>query len=164
MNEVWPGQPFPLGATWDGGGTNFSLFSEHAERVELCLFDDADNETCIELVERTADNWHGYVPGVGPGQRYGYRVHGPYAPQEGHRFNPSKLLLDPYAKSIDDGVDWKAANVLPYVPTGAEDADLELDDEDDAQAIPKCIVIDQSFDWEGDERLEIPWNETVIYE
>src|SRR5205085_240630 len=126
--------------------------------------DDADNETPIELVERTADNWHGYVPGVGPGQRYGYRVHGPYAPEEGHRFNPSKLLLDPYAKSIDGAVDWNAANTLPYVQTGAEDADLQPDDEDDADAIPKCVVIDPSFDWEGDTRLEIPWNETVIYE
>ena len=117
MTEIWPGRPFPLGATWDGGGTNFSLFSEHAERVELCLFDDDDDETRIEVTQRRALNWHCYLPGVGPGQRYGYRVHGPYAPLEGHRFNPAKLLIDPYAKAIDGVVDWAHdANVLPYVP------------------------------------------------
>jgi isoamylase len=162
--EVWPGRPFPLGPDWDGQGTNFSLFSENAERVELCLFDDAGaNETRVEMHERTAFNWHCYLPGVGPGQCYGYRVHGPYAPEEGHRFNPAKLLLDPYAKSIDGTVDWGAANTLPYVPN-AEDADLEPDGEDDAAAIPKCVVIDPSFDWEGDEQLDTPWHETVIYE
>ena len=116
---VWPGEPFPLGATWDGGGTNFSLFSEHAERVELCLFDDDGDETRVEVTQRTAHNWHCYLPDVGPGQRYGYRVHGPYAPAEGQRFNPAKLLIDPYAKAIDGVVDWSHdANVLPYVPTG----------------------------------------------
>ena len=94
MTEVWPGQPYPLGATWDGGGTNFSVFTEHAEWVELCLFDEEDNETSIEMTERRAQNWHCYLPDVGPGQRYGYRVHGPYAPHEGHRFNPAKLLID----------------------------------------------------------------------
>ena len=96
--KVWPGQPFPLGATWDGEGTNFSLFSEHAERVELCLFDD-DQETRVELHEVTAHNWHCYIPGIGPGQRYGCRVHGPYDPAGGHRFNANKLLIDPYAKA-----------------------------------------------------------------
>ena len=106
MSDVWPGHPFPLGATWDGGGTNFSLFTEHAEGVELCLFDDEDNETRIPLTQRTALNWHCYLPEVGPGQRYGFRVAGPYAPEHGHRFNPAKLLLDPYAKSIDGVVDW----------------------------------------------------------
>ena len=118
MREVWPGDPFPLGATWDGGGTNFSLFSENATRVELCLFDADDVEERIELHERTAFNWHCYLPLVGPGQRYGYRVHGPYAPAEGHRFNPCKLLLDPYAKSIEGPIRFDAGNVLPYVPTG----------------------------------------------
>ena len=98
--EVWPGSPFPLGAAWDGEGTNFSIFSEHAKRVVLCLFDDNDEETCVELTERTSFNWHCYLPGVHAGQRYGYRVHGPYDPQSGHRFNPAKLLMDPYAKSI----------------------------------------------------------------
>jgi isoamylase len=165
MTEVWPGRPFPLGATWDGTGTNFSLFSEHAERVELCLFDDEDNETCVPIKERTALNFHCYLPGVGPGQRYGFRVYGPYAPAEGHRFNPAKLLTDPYAKAIDGVVDWAHdANVLPYVPTGDEDADLELDDEDDSAAVPKSVVVDQNFDWEGDRPPRVPFADTVIYE
>ena len=165
MRPLWPGRPYPLGATWDGEGTNFSLFSEHASRVELCLFDDAGNEERLELRERTALNWHGYVPGVGPGQRYAYRVHGPWAPQEGHRFNPSKLLLDPYAKAIEGAIDFGAANTLPYVP-GGEDADLEIDATDDAAAIPKCIVVDERFDWQDDDavRPRIPWHEAVIYE
>ena len=94
MRQVWPGAPFPLGATWDGEGTNFSLFSEHAERVELCLFGDGGEER-VPLDERNAFNWHGYLPGVGPGQRYGYRVHGHYRPRDGHRFNAAKLLIDP---------------------------------------------------------------------
>ena len=158
-----PGRPFPLGAIWDGGGTNFSLFSEHAQRVELCLFGDDGGETRVDLTEVTAFNWHGYLPGVGPGQRYGYRVHGPYAPQEGHRFNPAKLLIDPYAKAIEGPVDWDAGNVLPYVPNGG-DADLEADDEDDADAIPKSVVVDPRFDWEGDAPPAIPFPETVIYE
>ncbi|MDQ3849034.1 MAG: glycogen debranching protein GlgX [Actinomycetota bacterium] len=164
MTEVWPGRPFPLGPRWDGEGTNFSLFSEHATRVELCLYDAQDLETRVELVERTAYTWHGYVPGVGPGQRYGYRVHGPYEPEQGHRFNPVKLLLDPYAKAIDGEVRWEAANTLPYVPDESDTADLEPDDEDDAEAIPKCLVVDGDFDWEGDRLLETPWSDTVIYE
>ncbi len=161
--SVWPGRPFPLGATWDGEGTNFSLFSESAEHVELCLFDAEDNEVSVPLAERTAFNWHCYLPGVGPGQRYAYRVYGPWAPEQGHRFNPSKLLIDPYAKAIEGAVGWEIANTLPYVP-GGEDADLEADDEDDAAAIPKCIVVDPTFDWEGDEHLNTPWHDTVIYE
>ena len=161
--EVWPGRPFPLGATWDGEGTNFSLFSEHAERVELCLFD-GDREARVELHDVTAHNWHCYLPGIGPGRRYGYRVHGPYDPASGHRFNPNKLLLDPYAKAIEGPVLWDLANVLPYVPSSAEDADLELDDEDDADAIPKCVVADPAFDWEDDRPPETPWTDTVIYE
>ncbi|HZE06820.1 MAG TPA: hypothetical protein VE127_16445, partial [Solirubrobacteraceae bacterium] len=100
MTEIWPGRPFPLGARWDGTGTNFSLFSEHAEGVQLCLFDEDGEETRIDVRGRRAHNWHCYLPGVGPGQRYGYRVHGPYAPGEGHRFNANKLLIDPYAKAI----------------------------------------------------------------
>jgi glycogen operon protein len=161
---TWPGRPFPLGATWDGGGTNFSLFSEHAERVELCLFDDEEHETRVPLDERTAHVWHGYLSGVGPGRRYAYRVHGPWAPERGHRFNPAKLLIDPYAKAIDGVVDHRVANTLPYVPTGAPDADLEPDDEDDAVAIPKCVVVDPSFDWEGDRHPVTPWADTIIYE
>jgi glycogen operon protein len=162
--NAWPGEPFPLGATWQGEGTNFSLFSENAERVELCLFDDKDVETRIELTERTAFNWHGYVPGVGPGHRYGYRVHGPYAPHEGHRFNPVKLLIDPYAKAIEGHVRWNRANVFPYAWKGTLDDDLEPDATDDAIAIPKSIVIDPGFDWEGDEPPRIPWSDTIIYE
>jgi isoamylase len=165
MTEVWPGSPFPLGTTWDGGGTNFSLFSEFADGVELCLFDDDGEETRIELTERHALNWHCYLPGVGPGQRYGYRVRGSYAPADGHRFNPAKLLIDPYAKAIEGTVDWAHdANVLPYVATGSEDADLELDDEDDAAAMPKSVVIDDAFLWEGDRPPRIPFARTVIYE
>jgi glycogen operon protein len=163
---LWPGRPFPLGATWDGEGTNFALFTENAERVELCLFDDDGEEERYELHERMAFNWHGYLPGVGPGQRYGYRVHGRYDPGAGYRFNPAKLLIDPYAKAIGGAVDWDAANVLPYVLSGDPDADLEVDDEDDAAAIPKCRVINPAFDWEDDEwvRPRTPWHETVIYE
>ena len=123
--NVWPGKPFPLGPTWDGQGTNFALFTENAESVELCLFDENGNETRVELTDYTSHNWHCYIPDVGPGQRYGYRVHGPYDPARGHRFNPNKLLIDPYAKSIEGPILWEAANVLPYVPTGGEDADVD---------------------------------------
>jgi isoamylase len=165
MSEVWPGRPFPLGATWDGSGTNFSLFSEHAEAVELCLYDEDGEETRIEVTQRRALNWHCYLPGVGPGQRYGWRVHGPYAPEQGQRFNPAKLLIDPYAKSIEGIVDWAHdANVLPYVPDGTQDADLEIDDEDDAPAVPKSVVIDDAFQWEGDRPPRIPFAQSVIYE
>jgi len=165
VSEVWPGSPFPLGAVFDGEGTNFSLFSEHAQRVELCLFDDGGKEERVDLLERTAFNWHGYLPGVGPGQCYAYRVHGEWRPTDGHRFNPSKLLLDPYAKAIAGPIDYGAANTLPYVP-GGDDADLALDDVDDAAAMPKCVVIDASFDWEHDDvvRPRTPWHEAVIYE
>jgi isoamylase len=161
VSEIWPGRPFPLGATWDGQGTNFSLFSEHAERVELWLFDE---ERRLELTERTAFNWHGYLPGVGPGQRYGYRVHGPYEPEEGRRFNPAKLLIDPYAKAIDGPVRWDRANVFPYTPDGTDTADLEADDEDSADAVPRSVVVDTDFDWEGDRRPGTPWSDVVIYE
>jgi isoamylase len=162
--EAWPGKPYPLGPTWDGNGTNFAIFSENAERVELCFFDEHDVETRIELTEREAFSWHCYLPGIGPGQRYGYRVHGPYDPANGKRFNPAKLLIDPYAKAIEGGVDWGAANVLPYVPSMDEDADLHDDDEDSAPAIPKCVVVDPSFDWGDDRPPDHPWHEMVIYE
>ncbi len=161
---AWPGTPFPLGATCDGNGTNFSLFSEHAEAVELCLFDDEGEETRIALAERTAFNWHGFVPGIGPGQRYGYRVHGRYAPLEGHRFNGGKLLIDPYAKAIDGDVAWDRANVFPYRSRGTPDDDLEPDPEDDAAAIPKAVIVDPAFDWDGDAQPQIPWSDTIIYE
>jgi isoamylase len=163
VREVWPGAPYPLGATWDGNGTNFSLFSEHAERVELCLFD-GEAEERVSLVERNAFNWHAYLPGVGPGQRYGFRVHGHYRPEAGLRFNAAKLLIDPYAKAIEGAVDWSAGHVFPYVMDGSEDADLRADGQDDAAAIPKCVVVDPSFDWEDDTPPNTPWSGTVIYE
>ncbi|MDQ3956757.1 MAG: glycogen debranching protein GlgX [Actinomycetota bacterium] len=161
--EIWPGRPFPRGATWDGGGTNFSLFSENADAVELCLFDDSGTETRLALREITAHNWHGYVPGVGPGQRYGYRVHGPWKPQDGRRFNPSKLLLDPYALAIDGDVDW-GPEVFPYAMGSGPDADLTSDEADDAARMPKSVVVDGSFYWGDDAPLQTPWHETVIYE
>ncbi|HYO61287.1 MAG TPA: glycogen debranching protein GlgX, partial [Actinomycetota bacterium] len=160
--ETWPGGPFPPGATWDGGGTNFSLYSENADAVELCLFDDSGNETRLGLTEATAHYWHTYVPGVGPGQRYGYRVHGPWKPQDGLRFNPSKLLLDPYALAIDGDVDW-GPQIFAY-KLGDEAADLSYNDADDAAQMPKGVVIDGSFYWGDDAPLRIPWHETVIYE
>ena len=163
--EVWPGRPFPLGANWDGEGTNFSLFSENATSVELCLFDDGDDETRIPVTERTAFNWHCYLPGVKPGQRYGFRVDGPYEPLNGHRFNPAKLLIDPYAKAIEGPVLWNEANTLGYVPQdGDDDDDFERDDEDSAPAVPKAVVIDPHFDWQGDRPPKIPMHESVIYE
>ncbi len=165
MRRVWRGDPFPLGATWDGQGTNFSLFSERAERVELCLFDEDAGEDRIPIEDRTAHNWHCYLPGVGPGQRYGYRVFGPYDPERGLRFNPAKLLIDPYAKAIEGPIQWDQANALPYIPDpGNPDADLEPDDEDSAPAMPRCVVIDHQFDWQDDRPPARSWNETVIYE
>src|SRR6476619_2976332 len=156
----WPGEPFPLGPSWDGNGTNFSITSENAERVELCLFDDEGVETRFELPRQTAHNWHGFLPGGGPGQRYGYRVHGPWQPERGHRFNANKLLIDPYAKAIEGPVLWDRGRTLGY----ADGDDLVKDTTDDAPAIPKSVVIDPSFDWEGDELLRRPWDATVIYE
>ncbi|HEV3472887.1 MAG TPA: alpha-amylase family glycosyl hydrolase, partial [Actinomycetota bacterium] len=160
--EVWPGGRSELGANWDGEGTNFAVFSEHAEAVELCLFDEDGSETRIRLPEVTAFVWHGYVPGVGPGQRYGFRVHGPYDPEAGHRFNPNKVLIDPYARAVEGDVSWIPA-VYGY-ELGAADEDLKASAADDAAAMPKSVVVDGSFDWGGDRPLNIPWHETVIYE
>ena len=160
------GQAVPLGASWDGGGTNFSLFSEHAEAVELCLFDDGRRGDA-DRDDASAGRSTGTAtsPTSAPASATGIRVHGPYAPQEGRRFNPAKLLIDPYAKAIEGVVDWAHdANVLPYVPNGDENADLEPDDEDDAAAVPKSIVIDDAFFWEGDRPPRIPFADTVIYE
>lgn len=128
------------------------------------MFGDDGVETRLELARPTAFHWHGYLRGIHPGQRYGYRVHGPWAPQDGHRFNPDKLLIDPYALTIDGTVDWSAANTHPYPLTDEDDADLIRDEEDDAAAIPKSVVVDPAFDWEGDEQPGRPWNEMVIYE
>jgi isoamylase len=164
MNDIRPGRPFPQGSTWDGHGTNFSLFTEHADRVELCLIDDDGSERRYDVRDTTAFQYHIYLEGVGPGQRYGYRVYGPWAPERGLRFNPSKLLIDPYAKAIDGPVDWRAANTLPYRPGDGEDPDLEIDEQDDAAAIPASVVIDPEFDWEGDQPRRRRWSSTVIYE
>jgi glycogen operon protein len=164
-NNLWPGKPYPLGATWDGQGVNFALASENATAVELCLFDAADptRETRrVRLPERTDYIWHGYLPGVKPGQLYGYRVHGPFEPAEGHRFNPHKLLLDPYAKAIDGAINWSDA-MFAY-PFDAEEKDLAFSEGDDQGGIPKAVVIDESFDWEGDRRLEVPEHTSIIYE
>ncbi len=158
--KVWPGTPHPIGPVFDGSGTNFSLFSEIAERVELCLFDDQGNETRIDLPEVTGFCWHGYLPGIEPGQRYGYRVHGPWEPENGHRCNPAKLLIDPYAKAIEGQIQWDEA-VFPY----PFDAGFEVkSDSDSAPFMPRCVVHQPHFDWEGDRRLQIPWHETIIYE
>jgi isoamylase len=158
--KPWPGKPYPLGATYDGSGTNFSLFSEVAEKVELCLFDDEGKETRIRLPEVTALCWHGYLPGIEPGQRYGYRVHGPWNPRKGQRCNPAKLLLDPYAKAIEGDVNWSEA-VFPYRfhdPEGAPNED------DSAPFVPKSIVTNPFFGWGEDRSPRIPLHETVIYE
>jgi len=157
---------FPVGGNLGWDGTNFSLYAAEAEAVELCLFDETGAEERIRVSECSLHNWHCYLPGVGPGQLYGYRVFGRYSPQDGQRFNGAKLLIDPYAKAIDGGVDWSAANVLPYVPDAENpDADLEADDEDSAPAMPRCVVIDEQFDWgDDDRRPQHDWSRTVIYE
>jgi glycogen operon protein len=158
--KVWPGQPYPLGAVFDGSGTNFSLFSEIAERVELCLFDEEGAERRIDLPEVTGYCWHGYLPGIEPGQRYGFRVHGPWEPARGHRCNPSKLLLDPYAKAIDGQVQWNEA-VFPYI---FQRGPWIPNESDSAPFMPKGVVHQPHFDWSGDRRMKLPWHETVIYE
>ncbi|HET9575466.1 MAG TPA: glycogen debranching protein GlgX [Nitrospira sp.] len=163
--RIWPGSPYPLGATWDGEGVNFALFSENATAVELCLFDRPDDpqETHrIRIEECTDFVWHVYLPEVRPGQHYGYRVHGLYEPEAGHRFNPAKVLYDPYAKAIAGSVDWSEA--LFGYRIGDPKADLSLDDRDNAGSIPKCVVVDQAFTWGGDQLLRTPWDRTVIYE
>jgi len=157
-----PGKPYPLGATPTSKGTNFALFSEHATGVSVCFFDEAGHQTdCIGLRERTAFVWHGLIRGIRPGQRYGYRVEGPWQPEDGHRFNPSKLLVDPYAKALTGEVDWKAP-IFPYdTKTGN---DLTRDDRDSAAGVPKSIVIDSRFDWGDDAKPETPLADSVIYE
>ena len=164
LTAVWPGKPYPLGATWDGEGVNFALFAEHADKVELCLFDDSgrQEQQRIELGEKTDQIWHAYLPEVRPGQLYGYRVHGPYRPEEGHRFNPHKLLLDPYAKAIVGVVEWSDAQFGYRI--GSPQEDLSFSRRDSAPGMFKCQVIDPGFDWEGDRRPSVPWHRTVIYE
>jgi glycogen operon protein len=162
--RVLDGSPHKLGATWDGRGTNFALFSAHAEKVELCLFDPYGRRELDRspLPERTDDVWHGYLPDVLPGQLYGYRVYGPYAPERGHRFNPNKLLIDPYAKRLVGRIIWSDAH-FGY-RTGSAREDLSIDRRDNARGMPKAMVVDEAFTW-GDERQpQIPWHDTIIYE
>jgi glycogen operon protein len=163
--RVREGLPYPLGASWDGHGTNFALFSANATGVEICLFDqNGETEIArIELPEYTDEIWHGYLPDIGPGTLYGYRVHGPYAPAEGHRFNPNKLLLDPYARAHFGALKWDDA-CYGYT-IGHEDGDLSYDERDSAPFMPKCVVVDPDFDWRGQPgRCPVPWDRTVFYE
>jgi isoamylase len=158
-DHVWPGDSYPLGATYDGAGTNFALFSEIADQVELCLFDEDGAESRINLTEVEGFVWHCYLPGVGPGQRYGYRVHGPYEPAVGDRCNPAKLLLDPYAKAIEGNVDWNPA-VFAY-PFGEPD---RREDSDSAPYVPRSVVVNPFFNWDHDRAPRTPYHQTVIYE
>ncbi len=163
--RVWPGNPYPLGATWDGGGVNFALFSENATRVELCLFDspEATEETHrIKLPEYTDLVWHVYLPDVHPGQLYGFRVHGPYDPEQGHRFNPNKVLLDPYAKAIGRDLVWDDA--MCGYEIGAPEEDLSFDERDNAANAPLAVVIDPAFTWGDDRHPRTAPHKTVIYE
>ncbi len=157
--EVWPGQPYPLGATFDGAGTNVSIFSEVADAVEFCLFADDGTETRVALPESDGFVWHGYLPEVVAGQRYGFRVHGPWEPSRGQRANPAKLLLDPYSKAIDGTVAWGP----PVFPYKFDDPD-QPDDSDSAPSVPRSVVVSPFFDWRDDRHPRIPLNETVVYE
>src|SRR3569623_794042 len=164
--RVWPGRPYPLGATWDGAGVNFASFSEHATKVELCLFDSADateESYRITLPECTDMVWHGYFPDIEPGQLYGYRVHGPYEPQNGHRFNPNKLLQDTYARAIGRPLqEWKP-ELFGY-QLDHEEKDLTFDERDSAAHAPLGMVMDPTFDWGEDKAPQTPWYRTSIYE
>ncbi|RKG79252.1 glycogen debranching enzyme GlgX [Corallococcus exercitus] len=163
--EIWPGKPWPRGATFDGSGTNFAVYSQVATRVEVCLFDRADPTKELErfdLPSTTEFVWHGYVPDLEPGTLYGLRVHGPYEPEKGHRCNPHKLLVDPYAKALHGEVDWKQP-VFGY-PLDHPKKDLMRDERDSAAGMPKGVVVSDFFDWGNDRRLDIPWRKTVIYE
>ncbi|HVL71371.1 MAG TPA: glycogen debranching protein GlgX [Beijerinckiaceae bacterium] len=163
-SRVREGNPFPLGATWDGIGVNFALFSAHATKVELCLFDIEGRQEIerIELPEYTDEVWHGYLPDARPGTVYAYRVHGPYEPQAGHRFNPNKLLLDPYAKQLVGSLQWDHA-LFGYT-IGSPDKDLSFDERDSARFMQKCRVIDPAFTWGRERRPRVPWENTIVYE
>jgi glycogen operon protein len=163
-NSIEEGLPYPLGAHWNGRGTNFALFSANATKVEICLFDaPAGREVSrIELPEYTDQVFHGYLPDVGPGTFYGYRVHGPYEPAEGHRFNPNKLLLDPYARAHAGSLTWHPAVFGYHMESGD---DLSFDDRDSAPFMPKCVIVDPNFDWHGEPgRQDVPWDQTIVYE
>ena len=163
-SALWPGTAHPLGATWDGQGVNFAVFSEHAEAIELCIFDSRGRREVMRtrLPERTDFIWHGYLPDATPGTLYGFRVHGPYRPDQGHRFNPNRLLLDPYARAVVGKLRWTDAHFGYKV--GAPRADLTFDWRDNAPAMPKCRITDPAFDWEDDRRPDVPWSDTVVYE
>ena len=164
--KVYPGKPYPQGATWDGLGVNFALFAESAAKVELCLYERPEGKKLIAVIPMTEQTdlvWHAYLPEARPGDLYGYRVHGPYEPEKGLRFNPAKLLLDPYAKAIAGHILCDKDQLFGYI-VGHEAADLSRDDRDSAPFMPKCVVIDPTFDWEGDRQLRTPMHETVIYE
>ena len=163
-HKVWPGKPYPLGASWDGEGVNFALFSEHAKKVELCLFDPRGRREVARIVlpEQTDHVWHGYLPQARPGQLYGYRVHGPYQPENGHRFNPNKLLLDPYARSVQNRLRWHDSNFGYKI--GAKHEDLSFDWRDNAVLMPKSQVIDDRFDWGDDKPPAIAWSDSILYE
>jgi isoamylase len=158
--KIWPGLPYPLGASFDGEGTNFSVFSHIARRIELCLFDAEGRQLCVDLPEMSGYCWHGYLPEIGPGQRYGFRVHGPWDPTQGHRCNPAKLLLDPYAKAIEGSIAWHEA-VYPY---SLSDGPEHRNEADSAAFVPRSVVHSAAFEWEGDRPLRLPWHETIIYE
>jgi len=158
--RVWTGTPYPLGATWDGAGVNFAIFSENATGVELCLFAPDRGEDRVRMVERTDNVWHCYLPEARPGQRYGYRVDGPHDPGQGHRFNPHKLLLDPYTKRIDGALRWDDA-LFGYPVGGPDD---QRDDRDSAPYLPRCVVANEAFVWGHDRQLQTPWERTLIYE
>ena len=163
--RVWPGDPYPLGATWTGVGVNFALFSAHATKVELCLFDapDASNAgISIPLPEQTDMVWHAFLPDARPNQLYGYRVHGPYDPALGHRFNPNKVVMDPYAKSVARAVRW--SNEMFGYEVGHNDEDLSFDARDNAAFAPLAAVVDSAFTWGDDRPPHTPWRNTVIYE
>ncbi|MGK2966452.1 MAG: glycogen debranching protein GlgX [Tepidiformaceae bacterium] len=163
---VYPGHPYPLGATWDGSGVNFALFAEHADAVDLCIFDQAHGATEIARVrlrEQTDYVWHSYLPQARPGLHYGYRVYGPYDPENGKRFNPNKLLIDPYAKAISGSVQWSDA-MFGYHVNGEPDRDLHIDTTDSAPGMPKSVVIEPSFTWGDDRPPKVPLHNTVIYE
>ncbi len=163
--RAWPGNPYPLGASWDGEGVNFALFSEHAQAVQLELFDDPQSNepsTVISLTETTDQVWHVYLPDVRPGCLYGYKVDGPYAPEQGNRFNRHKLLIDPYAKAVSGPIDWND-DLFGYT-VGDPAEDLSFDTRDSTTALPKSVVVDPSFTWQDDRPPRTPWNRTVIYE
>ena len=163
--KVWPGQPYPLGATWDGAGVNFALFAENATKVELCLFAGPDHHqesAHIRMREQTDQVWHCYLPEARPGLLYGYRVHGPYEPEAGHRFNPAKLVIDPYTKAIAGTIRWDDA--LFGYPIGDPNEDLAKDDRNSAAYVPKSVVVDPAFSWGQDTRPRIPWHKMIIYE